>query len=78
MTETKTTSKENSKSAPKSAETSAIATTTKESAVTDNIYLAFLQKAFPTFGIPADALKKVEEYIMMSWQRAFSLQAFPG
>ena len=61
MTETKTTSKENSKSAPKSAETSAIATTTKESAVTDNIYLAFLQKAFPTFGIPADALKKVEE-----------------
>ena len=61
MTETKTTSKEINKTASKSAETSAPAASAKESSSTDNIYLAFLQKAFPSFGIPADALKKVEE-----------------
>ena len=61
MTETKTTVKENSKAVPKPAETSTSVASGKESTATDNIYLAFLQNAFPSFGIPADALKKVEE-----------------
>lgn len=61
MNDTRTTTKEISKAKSSAAETSASATTTKESAGTDNIYLAFLQKAFPAFGIPAAALKKVEE-----------------
>ena len=45
----------------RSAEISVPAAKGKESAATDNIYLAFLQKAFPSFGIPAAALKKVIE-----------------
>lgn len=61
MTDTKTTTKEINKTASKPTETSALAARRNESAATDNIYLAFLQKAFPAFGIPADALKKVEE-----------------
>lgn len=59
MTDTKTTSKEISKTASTPAETSAPASSGKASAATDNIYLAFLQKAFSSFGIPVNALKKV-------------------
>ena len=59
MTDTKTTSKEISKTVAKPAETSASAAKENESAAKDNLYLSFLQKAFPSFGIPADALKKV-------------------
>lgn len=78
MTETKTTTKEISKAKSSAAETSAIATNGKEGAATDNIYLTFLQKAFPSFDIPADALKKSLNPITKSWPKTFSLQAFPA